>query len=89
MTAAGRQNNLWFRSLGFTQDQNFSENGCFEEKAKGNSDEARVESHHEGSTSDIDFGRPLELPGELEKILMSRPHPRPTVSKSLGVRPEY
>lgn len=62
-TAAGRQNT---RSLGFTQGQNLSENGCFEEKAKRNSDEARVESHHEGFTSDTHFGCPLELPGELE-----------------------
>lgn len=40
-------------------------------KAKSNSDEARVESHHEGFPRDIHFGCPLELPGELEKILRS------------------
>lgn len=34
-TITGRQNNPWSGSLGFSQDQNLSENGCFEEKAKG------------------------------------------------------
>lgn len=63
--------------------------GCFKEKAKGNSDEGRVDSHHEGFTSDINSSCPLELPGKVEKIMMSRPHPRPTESESLGIRPEH